>query len=160
MRETPGPPLLAEPEYCATAAPTASEYLRAAGAGFLAAVTGGLLLFLAAVATNRLWGILAVAIGLACGLAVHRGASRLRSVGLGVLAAICTAAGLGFGYLLLFHPQLLTLLTGAWPVTGALRWFDLLFNGAALFIAYRTAGPVRREREEIWLSGTGDEQSP
>lgn len=143
-RPTPGPPLLAESEYCATAAPTVAEYARASALGLLASLGGGGIWYGTVLVTGRLWGILAVGMGLLCGLAVHYGATRHRSVALGVMAAGYSAVGLGLGYLLLFYPHLLAGLIETHPPMGRLRWFDLLFASAALFLAYRTAGPVRR----------------
>ena len=143
--ETPGPPLLAEPEFCATAAPSPGQYLQATLLGAGTSVGSGLLWFFIVLVTGRFWGILAIAVGLACGLGVHRGASRHRSILLGVLAGAYTAFGLGLGYFLLFHPELFSGWLSVKPTPSPVRWFDLLFAGASILLAYRMAGPQRKD---------------
>lgn len=148
-RESPGPPLLMDPEYCPQSDPTAAEYAHAAAMGLLAALGGSAVWFLMVLATGRLWGILSMGMGLLCGWTVHQAAARHRSVGTGVLASAYTALGLGLGHWLLFNPNLLARLVQAPAAVEALRWFDLLFGLGALFIAYRTAGPIRRETPRL-----------
>lgn len=140
-RDTPGPPLMAEPEYCATAAPSLGGYARGILFGLLTGTGGGAIWFVLVDKTRPQWGLVALGLGLACGHAVHHGAHRLRSKGTGVIASVCTLLGLLFGYYLAFKAGAPS--PEAPPILRAS--LDLLFILAALIAAYRSAGPKREK---------------
>lgn len=148
-RDTPGPPLLAEPEFCSTAAPSPGGYARASLFGLLASLGGGMLWFMVMHATGRLWGIMGVGLGVGCGLAVHQGAYRLRSKWTGVIGVVCTALGLSLRYYLLVRPDTLSRWVSSRPELSHLPWLDLLFTILALGASYRTAGPIRRATNRL-----------
>lgn len=100
----PGPPLLIQPEYCATDSPTRSEYLRAGVTAVAAVAIGALGSMGTAVATQRIWGVVIVALGILIGFGIHWAAGRHRSLYLGLMAVGATLLGPLIGYALLWLP--------------------------------------------------------
>lgn len=131
----PGPPLTAGEEFCPDEPPSAHEYWRAS---FAAMALGTVLAggwFVVAVATQRLWGVIVVLIGIALGLTVHRAAGRHRSYVMGAIAAGATLLAGILGYILLWMPFVSA------SVDRRIEWYHPLMLVLALFVAYRLAGP-------------------
>lgn len=135
----PGPPLLAEDEFCPCQPPGAAQYLKAAAAAVAAALAGGPLWVAASLSTRELRGFPLILIGLGAGWLIHMAAGRLRSVWLGALAVVATLGAAATGYALLWLPLLDPRL-----IDRNLSWYHLAMAGLAAFVAYRMSGPAAR----------------
>jgi hypothetical protein len=135
-RLDPGPPLVPEDEFCACQPPGPAQYLWAIGASFLVALGGAIGWLTITVATQRMWTVTLVLIGLCAGWAVNKAAGRLRSVGLGVIAVVAAVIGGLGGYALLWLPFI-----DSRAIDRQLDWEHLLILALAGFIAYRMSGP-------------------
>ena len=135
-RPNPGPPLVAEDEFCACQPPTTKEYLKASGASLLVILAGagawlGLVLLL-----QRIPGLAGVLSGPVAGWAVHRAAGRHRSLGLGILAAASSVLVSVVGFALLWLPIFARL-----KLPRQLGWYDLIMIALGALAAYSLAGP-------------------
>lgn len=133
--EDPGPPLLAEEEFCPYAAPTRGEILRAILVGALMVLTGSVAQLAAALITQRVWGLVTVGVGIITGFAVHEAAGRHRSVLVGAVAAGSTLGASLIGYGFYWIPLLPR------TVDRTVTLYHLIMLGLGLFIAYLLSGP-------------------
>ncbi|MFZ5825242.1 MAG: hypothetical protein ACOY94_13080 [Bacillota bacterium] len=141
-RPNPGPPLVAEDEFCACQPPTAKEYLKASGASLLVILAGasawlGLVLLL-----QRIPGLAGVLTGPVAGWAIHRAAGRHRSLALGILAAASSVLVSVVGFALLWLPLFSRL-----KLPRQLGWYDLVMITLGALAAYSLAGPRDRGRK-------------
>ncbi len=130
----PGPPMLIQPEYCATDAPTRSEYVRASATAAAAVVVGAVGWLGTALITQRIWGVVIVALGIMIGFAVHWAAGRHRSLYMGLMAAGATLLGPVIGYALLWLPFISPRLD------RSVRWSHFVMLAVGSLIAYLLAG--------------------
>lgn len=130
----PGPPLLIPPEYCATDFPTRSEYLRAGATAAAAVAIGALGSMGTALITQRIWGVVIVALGILIGFAIHWAAGRHRSLYLGLMAVGATLLGPLIGYALLWLPFT------APNLDRSVTWSHLGMMVVGSFIAYLLSG--------------------
>lgn len=135
-RPNPGPPLIAQDEFCACQPPTAKEYLKASAAALLIIVAGagawlGLVLLL-----QRISSLAGVLIALAAGWVIHRAAGRHRSLALGILAAACSVLAPLLGFTLLWLPIFSRL-----KLPRQLHWYHLIMLALGALAAYGVAGP-------------------
>jgi len=130
----PGPPLLIQPEYCATDSPTRSEYMRAGLTAVAAIGVGALGSMGTALATQRIWGVVIVALGILIGFAIHWAAGRHRSVYLGLVAVCATVLGPVIGYAMLWLPF------ASPTLDRSLTWSHLGMMVVGSLIAYLLAG--------------------
>jgi len=100
----PGPPLLIQPEYCATDPPTRLEYVKALATAAVTVAVGSITLMATALITQRVWGVVIVALGIVIGFAIHWAAGRHRSMYIGLIAVGATLLGPLIGYAMLWLP--------------------------------------------------------
>lgn len=138
-RSNPGPPLIAQEEFCACQPPTIREYLRAAAASALIVLAGagvwiGLVLLL-----HRISGVTGLLIAVCAGWLIHRAAGRHRSLSLGILAATSSVLACLVGFALLWLPIFSRLI-----LPRQLAWYHLIMFAMGALVAYGMAGPRDR----------------
>lgn len=138
----PGPPLKAGTEYCPCEPPSPAAYAKALGAALLAILAGSAGWLVIGIVTGRLYSVTAVLIGLLAGWLVHIAAGRLRSIGLGIIAAAASILASGTGYALLWLPFL-----GKLPIDRQVSWYHLLMVAIGGAVAYSMAGQRTKSRE-------------
>lgn len=131
----PGPPLVADPEYCASEPPSDLDFVRAlliGGLGSLVATAG---YFAVVVISGQLWSVIPVIAGAGLGLLVNRAANGHRSLSLGLIAAGLTLLASLLGYGLLWLPMV------ADYIPRSIAWYHPVTLAIGIFLAYRSAGP-------------------
>lgn len=143
-RRDPGPPLVAEEEFCASQPPGASEYIKASGAA-LAALLGGAVIWVGLVLlVQQVSGFTALLVALGTGWLVHRAAGRHRSVGLGIIAAVSSVLAVLLGFALLWLP-----LFDRMKLPRQLDWYQVSMLVLGAVAAYHLAGPRDRRSKSL-----------
>lgn len=138
-RRDPGPPLIAEEEFCACQPPSTMEYVKGSSAALLALVAGAVVWLGLVLLLQRISGLAAVLIALGTGWLVHRAAGRHRSAGLGIVAGAASVLASLLGFALLWLPYF-----DRWNLPRQLDWYQLSMIGLGALVAYGLAGPRDR----------------
>lgn len=138
-RSNPGPPLVAEEEFCACQPPSAAEYLKASVTAVAVLLAGAGLWLGTVLLFQRISGMASVLIALGAGWAVHRAAGRHRSLLMGILAAAGGVLAPLLGFAMLWMP-----LFRDWKLPRQLDWYQLAMIGLGALVAFGVAGPRER----------------
>lgn len=143
-QSNPGPPLVAEDEFCACQPPSTAEYLKASAAAVAVLLVGAGLWLGVVLLFQRISGMSSVLIALGAGWVVHRAAGRHRSVVMGILAAASGVLAPLLGFVMLWMPFF-----SNWKLPRQLDWYQLAMIGLGALVAFGVAGP--RERRSKYL---------
>lgn len=132
----PGPPLIAEEEFCPCEPPGTAAYVWASGAA-LVALLGGAAAWLGLVLLLRtISGFTALLIAVGTGWLVHRAAGRHRSRALGIMAAAASLLAVLAGFAMLWLP-----LFAPMELPRQLDWYQIGMLVLGALVAYHWAGP-------------------